>query len=205
MSNQTKNQKLNHFISRLIKKVHEGKPYTIQFNGGKGRVTSDLILLLQTQLKNSDCKSGGFLPLLGMIPSILGGIGRLFTGQVMDFPFDEEGNEKEGGILPALGALLPMAIKALTLILGGAGAAVSIAHTVNKKRHNDRIEDIARGRGFYLDTYQGKSIRDFMKNAIDNAADKTDDGKKHLKSTIKNMKDGSFAEFKDGKLSFKFR
>ena len=145
MSTQSKKQKLNHFISRLIKKVHEGKPFTIQFNGEKKRVTSDQILLLQTQLKNSDCKSGGFLPLLGMIPNILGGIGSLFTGQGIDFPLDEEGNEKEGGILPALGALLPMALKALPLILGGVGAASSIAHTVNQKRHNDRIEDIAKG------------------------------------------------------------
>ena len=82
-----------------------------------------------------------------MIPNILGGIGKLFTGQGMDFPLDEEGNEKEGGILPALGALLPMALKALPLILGGVGAASSIAHTINEKRHNDRIEDIARGKG----------------------------------------------------------
>ena len=101
--------------------------------------------------------------------------------------------------------MLPIALKALPLILGGAGTAASIAHTVNQKRHNDRIEEIAKGKGFYLDTYQGKSIRDFIKNAIDNAADITDDVKKHLKSTIKNMKDDSFAEFKDGKLSFKFR
>ena len=28
--------------------------------------------------------SGGFLPLLGMIPSIIGGIGKLFTGQGLD-------------------------------------------------------------------------------------------------------------------------
>ena len=137
----------------------------------------------------------------------------------MDFPLNEEGSEKEGGFLPALGALLPMALKALPLILGGVGAASSIAHTVNQKRHNDRIEDIAkgkgaggavqfhahRGNGFYLDTHQGKSIRDFMKQAIDDTADITDDAKRHLKSIIKNMKDGSFAEFKDGKLSFKFR
>ena len=211
MPTQSKKQKLSNFISRLIRKVNEGKPFSIQFNGDKERVTRDQILLLQTQLGNSDCKSGGFLPLLGMIPNILGGIGRLFTGQGMDFPLDEEGNEKEGGILPALGALLPMALKALPLILGGVGAASSIAHTVNQKRHNDRIEDIAkgsqrlaRGKGFYLDTHQGKSVRDFMKQAIDDTADISDDVKKHLKSTIKNMKDGSFAEFKDGKLSFKF-
>ena len=212
MSTQSKKQKLNHFISRLIKKVNEGKPFTIQFNGDKERVTRDQILLLQTQLKNSDCKSGGFLPLLGMIPNILGGIGKLFTGQGMDFPLDEEGNEKEGGFLPALGALLPMALKALPIILGGVGAASSIAHTINEKRHNDRIEEIARGRGcnkregqgFYLDTHQGKSIRDFMKQAIDDTADITDEAKRHLKAVIKNMKDGSFAEFKDGKLSFKF-
>ena len=130
-------------------------------------------------------RSGGFLPLLGMIPSIIGGIGKLFTGQSLDFPLDEEGNEKEGRILPALGALLPMALKALPLILGGAGAAASIAHTVNQKRHSDRIEEVQRGKGFYLDTHQGRSIRDFMKNAIDDAADITDDVKKHLKSTIK--------------------
>ena len=95
-----------------------------------------------------------------MIPSIIGGIGKLFTGQGLVFPLDEEGNEKEGRILPALGALLSMALKALPLILGGAGAAASIAHTVNKRRHNDRIEEKARGKGFYLDTRQGRSIRD---------------------------------------------
>ena len=61
-----------------------------------------------------------------------------------------------------------------------------------------------RGQGFYLDTHQGKSIRDFMKQAIDDTADITDEAKRHLKAVIKNMKDGSFAEFKDGKLSFKF-
>ena len=74
--------------------------------------------------KNLQDKSDGFLPLLGMIPSIIGGIGKLSTGQGLDFPLDEEGNEK-GGILPALGALLPMALKALPLILAGAGAAAS--------------------------------------------------------------------------------
>ena len=99
--------------------------------------------MLQDELKSWNTSSGGFLPLLGMIPSIIGGIGNLFTGQGLDFPFDEEGNEK-GGILPALGALLPMALKALPLILGGAGAAASIAHTVNQKRHNDGIEEIQR-------------------------------------------------------------
>ena len=150
-------------------------------------------------------QSGGFLPLLGMIPSIIWGIGKLFTGQGLDFPLDEEGKEKEGGILPALGALLHLTLKALPLALGGAGAAASIAHTVNHKRHNDRIEEIQRGQGFYLDTHQGRSIRDFMKNVIDDASDITDDVKKHLKSTIKNLKDGSFAEFKDGKLTFKFK
>ena len=93
--------------------------------------------------------------------------------------------KKKVEFLPALNALLPMALKALPLILGGARAAASIAHTVNQERHNDRIEEIARGRGFYLDTHQGKSVRDFMKNAIDNAADIADDVKKHLKSTIK--------------------
>ena len=115
----------------------------------------------------------------------------------------KEGDEKEDGILLALGALLPMILKALPLILG-AGAAASISHSVNQKRHDNKIEDIARdkGNGFYLDTHQGKSIRYFMKNAIDDAADIANDVKKYLKSTIKNMKDGSFAEFKDGKLSF---
>ena len=95
-----------------------------------------------------------------MIPSILGGIGKLFTGQGLDFPLDEEGNEKEGGILPAVGALLPMALKALPLILGGAGtagAAASIAYTVDQKRHNDRIEEIQRGKGF-LFRYPSRKI-----------------------------------------------
>ena len=60
-----------------------------------------------------------------------------------------------------------MVLKALPLILGGAGAAASIAHTVNQNRHNDRIEEIQSGKGFYLDTHQGRSIRDFMKNTIE--------------------------------------
>ena len=41
-----------------------------------------------------------------------------------------------------------------------------------------------------------------MKNVIDDAGDITDDVTKHLKTTIKNLKDGSFAKFKDGKLTF---
>ena len=103
---QTNKQKLHSFILRLIKKVNEGKLFTTQFNGEKQRVTRDQILLLKSEMK-----SGGFLPLLGMIPSIIGGIGKLFTGQGLDFPLDKEGNEKEGRILPALGALLPMVLK----------------------------------------------------------------------------------------------
>ena len=73
---------------------------------------------------------------------------------------------------------------------------LQLTHTVNQKRQNNRIEEIQRDRGFYLDSYQGRSIRDFMKNAIDDAADITDDVKKHLKSRIKNLK--------DGRLSLKF-
>ena len=124
-------QKLHSFISRFIKKLNEGKPFTIQFNGEKQRVTKDNIILLENELKRWNTSSGGFLPLLGMIPSIIGGIGKLFIGQGFDFPLDEEGTEKEGGILPAFSALLPMALKALPLILGGAGAAASIANIVN--------------------------------------------------------------------------
>ena len=44
-----------------------------------------------------------------------------------------------------------------------------------------------------------------MKNAIEDAIDITDDVKKHLKSTIKNLKNDPLVEFKDGKLSFKFK
>ena len=120
-----KNFILSYHVS--LKKLNEGKPFTIQFNGEKQRVTRDHIILLENKLSHmirlgrlltskNNIQSGGFLPLLGMIPSILGGIGKLrFTGQGLDFPLDEEGNEKEGGILPALGALLSIALKALTL------------------------------------------------------------------------------------------
>ena len=115
-----------------------------------------------------------------MIPKIIGTLGTVFSGKGLHFPLDEECNEKEGGILPALDALLPMALKVLPLVLGNAGAAASIAHSVNQKRHNDRMEEIARGRGFYFDTHQGKSVRDFMKNVIDDAVYITDDVKKYL-------------------------
>ena len=84
----------------------------LQFNlMEKKRVTRDQILLLKSEMScmmesaPAGAKSGGFLPLLGMIPSIIGGIGKLFTGQGLDFLLDEEGNEKKDEILPALGAL----------------------------------------------------------------------------------------------------
>ena len=64
-----------------------------------------------------------------MIPKIIGTLGTIFSGKGLDFPLDEKCNEKEGGILLVFGALLPMALKALPLILGVA----SIAHTVNQK------------------------------------------------------------------------
>ena len=88
-----------------------------------------LKIFLENELQNIN-HSGGFLPILGMIQKIIGTLG-------LDFPLDEECNEKEGGILPALGALLPMALKVLPLVLDGAGTAASITHSVNQKRHND--------------------------------------------------------------------
>ena len=89
-----------------------------------------------------------------------------------------------------------MALKALPLI-----QVLELLHLSHILLIKNVIMIELKGKGLYLDTHQGKSIRDFMKNAIDDAADITDDVKKHFKSTIKN---GSFTEFKDGKLSFKF-
>ena len=44
-----------------------------------------------------------------------------------------------------------------------------------------------------------------MKNAIDDAANITDDVKKLFKSIIKNLKDDPLVEFKDRKLFYKFK
>ena len=85
-----------------------------------------------------------------MIPKIIDTLGSVFSGKGLDFPLDEECNEKCNGILPALGALLPMALKVHPLVLGGVGAAASFIYLVNQKRHIDRMEEIARGRGLYL-------------------------------------------------------
>ena len=59
--------------------------------------------------------------------------------------------------------------------------ASSIAHTVNQTEQNKEIEQIAREKGFCLNPYQGKGVRDFLKNAIDKAEDIEEDVKSHLK------------------------
>ena len=90
------------------------------------RVTKDQILVLNEEIWQH---SGGLLPILDMIPNMIGRMGKLFTGQDSDFPLDEEGNEKEGRFLPALGTLLPIALKALSIALSLGGAASYITHT----------------------------------------------------------------------------
>ena len=42
--------------------------------------------------KKFDNKLEVFFHFLSMIPSIIGGIGKLFTGQGLDFPLDKESN-----------------------------------------------------------------------------------------------------------------
>ena len=81
-------KKINSFLSRLLKKLEKGKPFTIQFCGEKGRVTENDLIILNEEMKKTN-NSGGFLPLLGMLPNILGSISKIFTGQGLDFPFDE--------------------------------------------------------------------------------------------------------------------
>ena len=104
--------------------------------------------------------------------------------------------------LPALDALLPLALKGLPLLLGGIGAASSFAHTVNQNKHNKEMERIARGKGFYLNPYQGTGMRDFLKNAIDKTEDIEEDAKSHLKTLIKPFKNGINVKAKNGKLTF---
>ena len=115
-------------------------------------------------------------------------------------------NKKQGGFLPALGALLPLAVKrANPLLLSGIGAASSIAHTVNQNKHNKEMEQIARGKGFYLNPYQGRGVRDFLKDAIDLAEDIEENVKSHLKTVIKSFKNGVNIAVKDGKLTFSIK
>ena len=183
------------FLIRLIHKLDKGKPFTIPFNKEKERVGKNDIIILDQELKNKG-HTGGFLPFLGMIPALLGNIVKSFSGSGLNI------NEKEGGILPALAALLPMALKGLPLLLGGIGAASSIANSFNQNKHNKEMERIARGKGFYLNPHQGEGIRDFLKNAIDKAEGLEQDDKSHLKSVIKSYKNGVNIEAKDGKLTF---
>ena len=198
---KTNKQLITNFLSRLINKLEEGKPFTISFNKEKGKVTKDNISILNQELKQRN-HTGGFLPFLSMIPTLFGNIVKSLSGQGIDYGFTENGEEKEGGILPALGALLPLALKGIPLLLGGIGAASSIAHTVNQKKHNDEIEKIARGKGFYLNPHQGKGVKDFLKEVVNTTEDIEDNVKTQLKNVLKSFKNGVNIKINDNKLIF---
>lgn len=186
------------FLVRLIQNLDKGKSFPVTFNKEKGRVSKSDLAMLNQELKDKG-HTGGFLPFLSMVPTLLGNIVKSFSGQGINI------NEKEGGFLPAIGALLPLALKALPLLLGGIGAASSIAHTANQNKYNNEMARIARGKGFYLNPAQGRGIRDFLKNAIDKTEDIEEDVKSHWKTLIKPFKKGINVKAKDGKFTFSIK
>ena len=69
--------------------------------------------------------------------------------------------------------------------------------TQSTKINNKEMEQIARGKGFYLNPYHGKGVKDFLKDAIDLAEDIEEDVKSHLKTIIMPYKNGINIEAKD--------
>ena len=172
-------EKFHSFTERLLKKLDEGKAFTIRFNNEPLKVSRMEINEVKSKLKNPQ---GGFLPLL--MPLLSG----LFTrGSGFSLEEDEETKEKSGGFLGALMAgaskIVPYILKALPFLTGGTEIASNIAKTVNESKKA--------GSGFYLNQYQGRGLRDFIKNTVDDPV---------LNQVIKGFKNGINIETKDNKI-----
>ena len=177
---QTPEAKIKRFVKQYLKKIDEGKPFDITFNGEKVHISQKQI----DSFKPYKEVHGGFLlPLLG---SVIGFIKKKIFGNGLE--------KKEGGILPLL-TLLP-------LIFGGIGAAGTVAggtagivKAVNDKaaddakiaeqmRHNKEVERLASGHGVYLNPYKGKSLKDILTPIVDKIDGIETEGKKSIRKTV---------------------
>ena len=187
----TPEAKIKRFVKQYLKKIDEGKPFDITFNGDKVHISQKQI----DSFKPYKEVHGGFLlPLLG---SVIGFIKKKIFGNGLE--------KKEGGILPLL-TLLPLifgGIGAAGGVAGGVAASVKAANDKAKndlelaeqKRHNASIEKVvlgngcdsttANGCGIFLQPYKGKSLKDILTPIVDKIDGLETEGKKSVRKTIK--------------------
>jgi len=188
----TPEAKIKRFVKQYLKKIDEGKPFDITFNGDKVHISQKQI----DSFKPYKEVHGGFLlPLLG---SVIGFIKKKITGNGLN------GERKEGGLLPLL-TLLPLifgGIGAAGATAGGIAGAVKAANDKAKndlelaeqKRHNASIEKVvlgngcdsttANGCGIFLQPYKGKSLKDILTPIVDKIDGIETEGKKSIRKTV---------------------
>ena len=174
---KTNESKIKAFLTRLFKKIEQGKPFTISFQCDKTYINQDLINSLKE-------KHGGFLmPLIGKVMSFIKGGNGFET--------------KEGGILP-LAALLPLIFGGIAAAGGTAGGIASAVKAANDKakndleleeqrRHNKIIEKSLVGSGVFLNPYKGKALKEMLTPVIDKIDGVEQEGKKQIKRVIKSL------------------
>ena len=188
----TPEAKLKRFVKQYLKKIDEGKPFDITFNGEKVHISQKQI----DSFKPYKEVHGGFLlPLLG---SVIGFIKKKITGNGLE--------RKEGGFIftiPAIIAAVTGGLAAAGGVAGGVAASVKAANDKAKndlelaeqKRHNASIEKVvlgngcdsttANGCGIFLQPYKGKSLKDILTPIVDKIDGLETEGKKSVRKTIK--------------------
>ena len=173
---QTNASKVKRLVTRLLKKIEQGKPFKISFQGDTAHIS-------QEQIDSLKEKHGGFLmPLVNKVISYI-----------------KSGNgfeTKQGGLLP-LAMLLPMIFGGLAAAGGTAGGIASAVNAANQKtkndlelkeqrRHNEAIEKgLHEGKGIFLNPYKGKGLKDILLPVIDKLDGVEQEGKKQIKGVIK--------------------
>ena len=111
--------RLKRFVKQYLKKVDEGKPFTISFNGEKVHISQKQIDSFNPY---KEAHGGFLLPLLGSVISFIKGK----VGNGLD-------SEKTGGILP----FLPLILAGIGAAGAAAGGVSGIVKTANDKAAND--------------------------------------------------------------------
>ena len=96
--------------------------------------------------------------------------------------------ETSGGIIPLIPILAGLA--SLGTLAG------EVATTVAKAKEAQKYSKT--GSGIYLNPSQGKGIKDFLKNLLEQS-DVEEEGKKAMKNVLKNLSNGIKVKVKDGK------
>ena len=174
----TNESKIKAFVTRLFKKIEQGEPFTISFQGEKTYISQGRIDSLKE-------KHGGFL-----LPLI---------GKVMSFIKGGNGFETKGGILP-LAALLPLIFGGIAAAGGTAGGIASAVKAASDKakndleleeqrRHNEAIEKSlgSTGGGIFLNLYKGKALKEVLTPVINKIDDVEQEGKKQIKRVVKSL------------------